>query len=45
MNDCSGGDQTDGKKCFSARLMWRDGGVGEGEFSFLSYQYPSSYWF
>jgi hypothetical protein len=31
VNDCSGGDQADGKTCFSTRIMWREGGVGEGE--------------
>lgn len=28
---CSGGSETDGTTCFSTRLMWRDGGAGEGE--------------
>ncbi|KAK9764665.1 hypothetical protein K7432_007651 [Basidiobolus ranarum] len=26
---CSGGNQSDGKKCFSTRLMWRQSGAGE----------------
>lgn len=28
---CSGGSETDGVGCFSTRIMWRAGGVGEGE--------------
>lgn len=27
---CAGGEKTDGTTCFSARLMWREGGAGEG---------------
>lgn len=29
---CSGGTQSDGKDCFSTRLMWRTDGAGEGKF-------------
>lgn len=29
---CAGGEKTDGTTCFSARLMWREGGAGEGTF-------------
>lgn len=29
---CSGGTQSDGKDCFSTRLMWRTDGAGEGNF-------------
>jgi len=28
---CSGGRRSDGNQCFSVRLMWRSGGVGESE--------------
>ena len=27
---CSGGNATDGTGCFSTRMMWRQGGAGEG---------------
>lgn len=30
LDGCSGGNQADGDNCFSARLMWRQGGMGEG---------------
>lgn len=33
---CSGGRQPDGNDCFSARLMWRAGGLGEGESPLVS---------
>jgi len=29
---CSGGRETDGKTCFSTRLMWRKDGAGEGAY-------------
>lgn len=32
MNGCAGGEKTNGTSCFSSRLMWRDGGAGEGSF-------------
>lgn len=28
-NGCSGGHKTDGMQCFSTRLMWREGALGE----------------
>lgn len=31
VDGCSGGEKTNGTTCFSARLMWRDKGMGEGE--------------
>lgn len=30
LHGCSGGDQADGDNCFSARVMWRKHGMGEG---------------
>lgn len=30
LDGCSGGNQADGDNCFSTRLMWRQGGMGEG---------------
>jgi hypothetical protein len=30
VNGCAGGEKTNGTSCFSSRLMWRDGGAGEG---------------
>jgi hypothetical protein len=35
---CAGGEQTDGTTCFSARLMWRDDGAGEGTLLPLLFQ-------
>jgi hypothetical protein len=29
-NGCSGGNEPDGKDCFSTRVMWRKNGAGEG---------------
>ena len=29
-NGCSGGNKADGLACFSVRMMWRQGGYGEG---------------
>lgn len=31
VDGCAGGEKTDGTTCFSARLMWRTGGAGEGK--------------
>lgn len=33
---CSGGNQPDGKDCFSSRVMWRKNGAGEGISAWLS---------
>lgn len=30
LDGCSGGNQADGDNCFSTRIMWREGGMGEG---------------
>lgn len=30
LDGCSGGNQADGDNCFSTRIMWRQGGMGEG---------------
>ncbi|EIM82908.1 uncharacterized protein STEHIDRAFT_37722, partial [Stereum hirsutum FP-91666 SS1] len=29
LDGCSGGNQADGDNCFSTRIMWREGGMGE----------------
>lgn len=31
LNSCSGGREPEGNDCFSARLMWRAAGAGEGQ--------------
>jgi hypothetical protein len=38
VDGCAGGEKTNGTTCFSARLMWRTGGAGEGGFSVNSAQ-------
>ncbi|KAG6900758.1 hypothetical protein C0993_002182 [Termitomyces sp. T159_Od127] len=32
---CSGGNQADGKECFSTRLMWRQDGEGEAVYAYI----------
>lgn len=44
VNGCSGGEKTNGTSCFSSRLMWRDGGAGEGLSSLLPHGLWADCW-